>query len=211
MISGAAHQGAITTSGKLSENSRRGSEPIIDLFTWADDPLSSRLHRGNGNASGQVASGRGFISEDPIGFAGGDVNLFAYARNNPVKWVDPLGLAPAIPPYYPPGWTPDWQWAPGSKLARPDWNWWDPNGGEWHWDPDPNGSHPEFPNGHYDYHPWDQWNSPKDRCPPGDKVPKPPVPWWQGMPSRWPGPFPIIILPPGGDCIFNPAGCANPT
>ena len=71
MISGAAHQGAITTSGKLSENSRRGSEPIIDLFTWADDPLSSRLHRGNGNASGQVASGRGFISEDPIGFGAG--------------------------------------------------------------------------------------------------------------------------------------------
>jgi RHS repeat-associated protein len=153
-----------------------------------------------------------FVSEDPLGFGGGDVNLFGYAQNDPVNVIDPLGLAPPIPPYYPPGWTPDWRWAPGSKSARPDWNWWDPNGGEWHWDPDPNGSHPEFPNGHYDYHPWDQWNSRKNRCPPGEKVPEPPpIPWWQRIPSRWPGPFPIIILPPGGECIFNPAGCADPT
>ena len=33
-----------------------------------------------------------FISEDPIGFAGGDVNLFVYVQNNPVNEVDPLGL-----------------------------------------------------------------------------------------------------------------------
>ena len=33
-----------------------------------------------------------FISEDPLGFGGGDVNLFAYVQNNPVNWVDPLGL-----------------------------------------------------------------------------------------------------------------------
>jgi RHS repeat-associated protein len=33
-----------------------------------------------------------FISEDPIGFDGGDVNLMAYVGNNPVNFVDPLGL-----------------------------------------------------------------------------------------------------------------------
>ncbi len=33
-----------------------------------------------------------FISEDPIGFAGGDVNLYAYVRNNPILRTDPLGL-----------------------------------------------------------------------------------------------------------------------
>ena len=33
-----------------------------------------------------------FISEDPIGFAGGDVNLFGYVRNNPVMGIDPYGL-----------------------------------------------------------------------------------------------------------------------
>jgi RHS repeat-associated protein len=32
-----------------------------------------------------------FISEDPIGFAGGDVNLYAFVRNNPVTWIDPFG------------------------------------------------------------------------------------------------------------------------
>lgn len=33
-----------------------------------------------------------FISEDPIGFRGGDVNLYGYVRNNPVNYFDPLGL-----------------------------------------------------------------------------------------------------------------------
>ncbi|HEV8574686.1 MAG TPA: RHS repeat-associated core domain-containing protein [Dehalococcoidia bacterium] len=33
-----------------------------------------------------------FLSEDPIGFAGGDVNLYAYVSNNPTNYVDPLGL-----------------------------------------------------------------------------------------------------------------------
>ncbi len=32
-----------------------------------------------------------FISEDPIGFAGGDFNLYAYVKNNPVMYVDPSG------------------------------------------------------------------------------------------------------------------------
>jgi uncharacterized protein RhaS with RHS repeats len=33
-----------------------------------------------------------FISEDPIGFAGGDPNLYAYVADNPVNYLDPLGL-----------------------------------------------------------------------------------------------------------------------
>ncbi len=34
-----------------------------------------------------------FISEDPIGFSGG-VNLYAYALNDPLQFLDPLGLDP---------------------------------------------------------------------------------------------------------------------
>jgi RHS repeat-associated protein len=34
-----------------------------------------------------------FINKDPIGFEGGDVNLYAYASNSPINWVDALGLA----------------------------------------------------------------------------------------------------------------------
>ncbi len=33
-----------------------------------------------------------FISEDPIGFAGEDVNLYAYVSNNPILLIDPWGL-----------------------------------------------------------------------------------------------------------------------
>ena len=36
---------------------------------------------------------RVFISEDPIGLAGG-INQFAYVGNNPLNRVDPLGLGP---------------------------------------------------------------------------------------------------------------------
>ena len=35
-----------------------------------------------------------FISEDPIGFAGGDVNLYGYVRNMPLWYRDPRGLQP---------------------------------------------------------------------------------------------------------------------
>ena len=33
-----------------------------------------------------------FISEDPIGFAGNDINLYAYVFSNPINFRDPLGL-----------------------------------------------------------------------------------------------------------------------
>lgn len=33
-----------------------------------------------------------FVSEDPIGFEGGDVNLYVYVANNPLGFIDPLGL-----------------------------------------------------------------------------------------------------------------------
>jgi len=38
------------------------------------------------------------MSEDPIGFAGGDVNLYAYVRNSPLNLFDPLGLEISFDP-----------------------------------------------------------------------------------------------------------------
>ena len=38
-----------------------------------------------------------FLSEDPIGFAAGDVNLNRYVGNAATLWVDPSGMEPAAP------------------------------------------------------------------------------------------------------------------
>jgi len=35
-----------------------------------------------------------FTSEDPIGFEGGDINLYGYVSNDPLSYNDPLGLTP---------------------------------------------------------------------------------------------------------------------
>jgi len=34
-----------------------------------------------------------YISEDPLGLGGGDINCYAYAFNSPTNFVDPFGLA----------------------------------------------------------------------------------------------------------------------
>lgn len=35
-----------------------------------------------------------FLQSDPLGFAAGDVNLYAYTWNDPANWTDPSGLSP---------------------------------------------------------------------------------------------------------------------
>jgi RHS repeat-associated protein len=43
-----------------------------------------------------------FISKDPIGFAGGDINLYSYVQNNPINFVDPKGeIIQVLIPYAP--------------------------------------------------------------------------------------------------------------
>lgn len=37
-----------------------------------------------------------FISEDPIGFAGGDINVYGYVGNSPLALRDPFGLFPSL-------------------------------------------------------------------------------------------------------------------
>ena len=43
-----------------------------------------------------------FLSEDPIGFAGGDANLYRYVGNSPTNFTDPSGLQQASPEFTPP-------------------------------------------------------------------------------------------------------------
>jgi RHS repeat-associated protein len=40
-----------------------------------------------------------FVSEDPLGFDGGDVNLYVYVGNNPILLFDPWGLREAMSSY----------------------------------------------------------------------------------------------------------------
>jgi RHS repeat-associated protein len=39
-----------------------------------------------------------FISEDPIGFAGGDISLYGYVGNSPTNLIDPTGQFILLPP-----------------------------------------------------------------------------------------------------------------
>ena len=39
-----------------------------------------------------------FISEDPVGFGGGDPNLYRYVFNNPLRYTDPNGLTTVVAP-----------------------------------------------------------------------------------------------------------------
>jgi hypothetical protein len=38
-----------------------------------------------------------FIAEDPLGFGGGQTNLYAYVSNNPLRFIDPSGLLSPSP------------------------------------------------------------------------------------------------------------------
>jgi len=48
-----------------------------------------------------------WTAKDPIDFAGGDLNLFGYVKNDPVNWIDPWGLL-EVSPY--PGLEDTWRY-----------------------------------------------------------------------------------------------------
>src|SRR5208337_2749122 len=90
-----------------------------------------------------------FISQDPIGFAGGDPNLYAYARNIPTVWADALGWWIGEYPPPPPGYDPT-TWLQTQLDDEGKYMLTDPNGNMWithqesddhwrHWDRQPPG------------------------------------------------------------------------
>jgi len=93
---------ALQTAHGLPERSRwrrrisrlsRLSERCAPAFPH--EPRSSGQTRGGRYCRARYYHARlqRFISEDPIGFAGGDPNLYAYVFNSPTTLRDPLGLA----------------------------------------------------------------------------------------------------------------------
>jgi RHS repeat-associated protein len=72
--------GKATSSGATSNNSSQYTGRENDgtgLYYYRARYYSPNLQR--------------FISEDPIGFLGGDANLYAYAANSPTNFIDPSG------------------------------------------------------------------------------------------------------------------------
>ena len=55
-----------------------------------------------------------FVAEDPIGFRGGDFNLYTYVGGNPLRWTDPLGLEVQICSRL---WTPSSFFSPHTFLC----------------------------------------------------------------------------------------------
>jgi len=153
-----------------------------------------------------------FMQEDPIGFAGGDTNLYSYALNNPIIYVDSLGLFtfPNDPTGLDPNVWTEYNPVPKDKLKnlKGGHRWFKNTEGEkirfdprdklgriskrpWHWE---NGSDPGY---HYK---------------PGDNAQglRMPVPWWENL-LRLRGPFPVIILPKNFDPtnIYNKSMCLS--
>lgn len=203
--------GATTQTGSANTNSYKYTGREDDgtgLMYYRARYYSPRLQR--------------FISEDPIGFSGGDVNLYGYVRNAPSIAIDPMGLegvplgpgmapgppigwypfagSPPVGQPLPPGWDPSWTWRYPEGNGGP--RWFDPKGGEWRYHP-PDRHHPGKP--HYDYNPHDAkyspWrNEPLDpmNCP--AENPKPaPIPPLRGL-------QPFILFPWQIPFILNPGG-----
>jgi RHS repeat-associated protein len=64
-----------------------------------------------------------FVSEDPIGFAAGDGNLYRYVGNNPLFYLDPTGFcsvgSSGEPEFFGPGFGPDSSPGGGPEFFGP--------------------------------------------------------------------------------------------
>jgi hypothetical protein len=82
--------------------SATATTPSAPSWRWQTPASSSRTPTQQENGivrQGSTITGHGIMirwrggsSKDPIGFAGGDVNLYGYVQNNPVNYLDPFGL-----------------------------------------------------------------------------------------------------------------------
>jgi RHS repeat-associated protein len=96
------HSVSVTVSEHLAR--RRSAHSVAAPCIGRARPHRSSAHLGQCRFSRPTRGGRyswaryyhpgleRFISEDPIGFAGGDTNLYGYVTNNPTRFRDPYGL-----------------------------------------------------------------------------------------------------------------------
>ena len=89
------NQYAYTPFGEIAAKSETWAQPFTYVGQYGVFQESDNIYYMR--ARYYDASVGRFVSEDPKGFDGGDVNLYAYVRGNPVMFIDPLGLCPQIP------------------------------------------------------------------------------------------------------------------
>jgi RHS repeat-associated protein len=109
--------GAITTQyayepfGKTSTSGPSSTNPY--QFTGREnDGTGLYFHR----ARYYSPTFQRFIPQDPIGFGGGDANLYAYVLENPVNYTDPSGERLIVPWPWPPPPPPQ---LPGPRPGEP--------------------------------------------------------------------------------------------
>jgi len=109
------HQGSIhnltNEAGKIVESFRYDeSYGTITKQTKTEETLNPYCYTGREFESDELYYYRAryydptigrFISSDPIEFLAGDFNFYRYVGNEPVGWVDPMGLAGTIRPPVP--------------------------------------------------------------------------------------------------------------
>jgi RHS repeat-associated protein len=113
--------------GKVIQDSNPGFQPFG--FAGGLYDRDTQLVR-FGARDYDAETGR-WTAKDPIGFGGGDTNLYGYVVNDPVNWVDPLGLfgstaegGVGCPSCHN---LPNWM-NPDPYFAKPPENAYDPNG-----------------------------------------------------------------------------------
>lgn len=74
--------GGVTASGEVSSNSLQ--------FTGRENDVATNLFYNRARYYSPIF--QRFISQDPVGFVGGDANLYAYVGNAPTIFTDRLGL-----------------------------------------------------------------------------------------------------------------------
>lgn len=76
--------------GRVTRNTNPGFQPFGFAGGLYDDDVQL-VHFGTRDYDPQV--GR-WLARDPIGYAAGSTNLYAYVDNDPINYCDPFGLAP---------------------------------------------------------------------------------------------------------------------
>jgi len=76
----------------LSQTRVWGFSDLVVAYTGADEHLAPQGYWGNYDVCSAFASRGTLTTKDPIGFAGGDTNLYGYILGDPINLSDPNGL-----------------------------------------------------------------------------------------------------------------------